>query len=198
MAQLDEEFLEKCEDILIHVDLNQRYVDDDDLVQPAIPQGYKVGQAGHVEFKKEWEMKDLQDDLPEDERTMNVMVDLANQINPNIVMTGDCPNKHATGRVPMLDLAIFMEDVEAEVNTDIGLFRIAVEQVSYGFYKKPMASKLILRSSTAIPMKMKYENAFNELIRRVLNTKREMNGYKEEKLLVTNLFMKTLQLSGYD
>ena len=69
--------------------------------------------------------------------------------------------------------------------------------MSYGFYKKPMASKLIMRASTVIPNKMKHENAANELIRRVLNTRRGMNGYKEEKLLVTNAFMVTLQLSGY-
>ena len=41
---------------------------------------------------------------------MKVMVDLANTIHPNIVMTGDCPSLHSDRRVPMLDLAIFMED----------------------------------------------------------------------------------------
>ena len=50
-------------------------------------------------------------------------------------MTGDCLSKHATSRVPMLDLAIYMEEVEAEVNTDIGLFRLAVEEVIYGVWK---------------------------------------------------------------
>ena len=83
---------------------------------------------------------DLGEGLPDNERTMNDIVNLANQIQPNIVMTGDCPSKHATGRVPMLDLAIYMEEVDMKVNTDIGLFRLAVEQVSYGFYKKPMSS----------------------------------------------------------
>ena len=139
--------------------------------------------------------------LHSDERSMILMVDLANTIHPNIVMTGDCPSKQATGRVPMLDLAIYMEDVEKEVNTAIGPFRIMVKQVSYGSYRKPMPSKLIIRSTTSIPkfpMNMKHENAANELIRRVLNTKRCMNGYEEEKLLVTNAFMVTLQLSGYN
>ena len=58
----------------------------------------------------------------------------------------------------MLDLAIYMEEVETKVKTNIGPFRIKVEQVSYGFFKKTMASKLILRVSTAINMKMKYEH----------------------------------------
>ena len=70
-------------------------------------------------------------------------------------------------------------------------YTIKVEVVSYGFYKKPMASKLILRASTAIPDRMKYENAVNELIRRVNNTHRGMTNYEEEKLEVTNAFMVT-------
>ena len=54
-----------------------------------------------------------------------------------------------------------------------------------------------MRALTAIPTKMKHQNAANDLIRRVLNTKRGIDGYNEEKLLVTKAFMVTLQLSGY-
>ena len=169
MALFDVEFMEICDQNKIQVDLNQRYVDNDDLVQPAIPKGYRLSR-GKIAYKKEWLKEDEDKGLPDDERTMNTMVDLANTINANIVMTGDCPSKHESGRVPMLDLAIFMEDQDHDVNTSIGRFKVAVEQVSYGFYKKPMASKLILRSSTALPEKMKHENASNELIRRINNT----------------------------
>ena len=151
-----------------------------------------------MEYKKEWELQDIEEDFPDDKRSMNVMVHLANQIHPNLVMMGDCPSKHSTGRVPMLDLAFYMEMTDVDVNTDIGWFRVAVEQVSYGFYKKPMASKLILRSSTAKPMKMKYENATDEPIRRVLNTTKGNNNYRAQRMAVTNTFMKTLQLSGYN
>ena len=45
---------------------------------------------------------------------------------------------------------------------------------------------------------MKHQNAANELIRRILNTKKGMNGYREEKLNMVNTFMATLRLSGYD
>ena len=125
------------------------------------------------------------------------MVDLANTIHKNIVMTGDCPSNHDSGRVPMLDLEIFMEEVKVEIETSAGRFRINTEQIGYGFYKKPMASKLILCFLTAIPAKMKYDNAANELIRRILNMRGGMNGYKEEKRSVTDAFMVTLQISGY-
>ena len=78
MAQYDEDFMEKCENNNLHIDMNQRYVDDDDLVHPSIPAGYKVGETGKVEFRKEWETKDIAEALPDDERTMIVMVNLAN------------------------------------------------------------------------------------------------------------------------
>ena len=60
-----------------------------------------------------------------------------------------------------------------------------------------MASKLILRSSTALPERMKHENAANELIRRINNTHRGMLNYDTEKLAVVNAFMVPLQISGY-
>ena len=51
MALYDVDFMKLCEDNMIHIDLNQRYVDDDDLVQPAIPKGYKVNNNGKVVYK---------------------------------------------------------------------------------------------------------------------------------------------------
>ena len=118
----------------IHVDLNQRYFNN--LVQTAIQLGYKVGPDGLVEYSKAWEIQDITEALPEDERTMNVMVNLANTINPNIILVGDSTSKLATGRIPMLDLAIYMEEIPHEVNTEIGWFRIQVAPV-------PMSYKLL-------------------------------------------------------
>ena len=52
-----------------------------------------------------------------------------------------------------------------------GSLRVAMEQVSYGFYKKPMDSKLILGASMALPEGMKHWNGANELIRQINNTR---------------------------
>ena len=91
--------------------------------------GYRISN-GVLAYSKAWEEEDRVKDLPPGERMMILMVDFANMIHPNIVMTGDCTKNHASGRVPMLDLAIYMEEVETEINTSIGWFRINVEQVS--------------------------------------------------------------------
>ena len=95
---------------------------------------------------------------------MEVMVNLANLIHPNIVMTGDCPSAHEDKKVPMLDLAIYMEEKSHEVKLAGSVEHVKVEQVCYSFYKKQMNSKYILRASTSLPDKMKYENVTNELI----------------------------------
>ena len=125
------------------------------------------------------------------------MVNLANSIHPNIVMTGDCPSAYENGKVPMLDLAIYVEEKSHEVVLAGSVEEVTVEQVCYSFFKKKMSSKFILRASTALPERMKYENGTNELIRRVNNTYRGMVGYEEEKLAVTNAFMVTMKMSGY-
>ena len=97
----------------------------------------------------------------------------------------------------MLDLAMFMEDQVHKIELNGESVDVNIQQVCYTFYKKPMASKYILRASTALPERMKYQNAANELIRRVNNTYRGLEKYEEEKMKVTNAFMKTLQISGY-
>ena len=123
MALYDVTFMELCDANKVHMDLNQRYVDGDDLVQPAIPRGYRLNNKAKIAFKQVCLEEDKDGNLANAERTMNIMVNLANTIDSNIVMMGDCPSKHEMGRVPMLDLDIFMEKQEPDVNTSIGRFK---------------------------------------------------------------------------
>ena len=66
---------------------------------------------------------------------MTVMMNLANTIHPNIVMTGDSPNQHESKRVPMLDLEIFVEIQDHKVKIGDKLETVKVDQVCYTFYK---------------------------------------------------------------
>ena len=52
MARWDGEFMGLCEANHIAMDLNQRYVDDDNVVQPAIPKGYRC-EGDKVYFKED-------------------------------------------------------------------------------------------------------------------------------------------------
>ena len=98
----------------------------------------------------------------------------------------------------MLDLAIYMEEQTHDITLAGFVEHVKVEQVCYSFYKKQMSSKYILRPSTALPDRIKYENPTTELIRRVNNTYRGMTNYKESKLDVVNAFMVTMKMSGYN
>ena len=196
MAIWDGDFMELCDANNIVIDLNERYVDDDDMVMPAIPTGFRLDE-GKLVFREEWRQEDVAMNAKDDARTTKLMVELANQIHPNIVMTGDYPSNYAHNKVPMLDLEIFMEKKEAEVDYNGEKHTLEIEQVCFTFFKKTMASKLILRADTALPERMKYQNASNELIRRLLNTSRAMAKYDDEVVRVTNEFMVTLKISGY-
>ena len=164
-------------------------MDNENLVQGAIPYGYRC-QHNKVLYKEIWEAEDIKAALDDDNRTMRVMVDLANTIHQNNVIKGDSPSLHTDKRVPMLALAIYIEDQVHQIKINRETVDVKVQQVCYSFYKKLMASSYILRASTALPERMKYQNAANVLIRMINNTYRGMINY--------NAFIKTLQISGYN
>ena len=83
-------------------------VDDDDLVQPAIPRGYKVNNKGRIAYRHVWLKEDEEENLPEDERTMNLLKDIANTIYSCVQFTMDCPSSHQKGKVPVLDLKVYI------------------------------------------------------------------------------------------
>ena len=94
MARWDRKFSKVSIENEIKLDLNLRYVDDDDLVQPAIPPGWRwIG--GKMVYDKDYEQQDKELGLTPDRRTANVMVDLANSIHKDIQMVGDTPSDHS-------------------------------------------------------------------------------------------------------
>ena len=53
--------------------------------------------------------------------------------------------------------------------------RVEDGQVIYLFYKKDVANPLLLRASSAMPLKMKRTALIQEALRRLLRTKRELD-----------------------
>ena len=78
------------------------------------------------------------EDVPADKRTMDVVKDIANSIDEMIVMTTDVPSTYEDGKVPTLDVKVWVEETE--------------NKVFYEFYEKPMKNRLILSKSSAMPM----------------------------------------------
>ena len=63
-----------------------------------------------------------------DLRTMNILKDISNQLDPNIQMTIDVPSVHSNGRLPVLDLEVFLIE----------------NKIEFSFYKKPMSSPFVI------------------------------------------------------
>ena len=71
-----------------------------------------------------------------------------------------------------------------------------VLQVYYQFYRKPMAQQRVILASSALPWQQKRTALTQELIRRLLRTKKELNC--KVKQIIISEFMQLLKNSGYD
>ena len=99
-------------------------------------------------------------ETPSDQRMMNMLKDIANTLDPDIVMTGDCPSKNATGKMPLLDCQIWVEHSE----------RFPHGQILFSHYRKPMASKLTIQRTSALPQRQKITILSQEVFRILRNS----------------------------
>ena len=124
----------------IELKLYSRYVDDVDLATTKIGSG--------TEAEKE-------------ERTMTYIQDIANSIHPSIRVTIDYPTKHANGRLPVLDLEQWIEEID--VND------IKKPQILHSHYMKPMSNKGVIHRNSALTMRTKMNILVADLIRVMRN-----------------------------
>ena len=87
------------------------------------------------------EKAERDEDVPDDKVTMEVIKDIANEIDDMIIMTVDCPSNHETKRVPMLDVEVWLHEEE--------------EKVFYSFYEKPTKSPYVISKDSAMPTSKK-------------------------------------------
>ena len=129
------------------------------------------------------EKKCLEDKLISDDiRTMNIIQEVANGIDPNIQVTYDVPSLNDDGFVPILDLKV-------RVNP-------ATWKIEYKFYKKSMASKLVTMKTSAMSMKAKMNILTQQCFKRFHNTCDDIpHGWKVK---ILEDFMVELFNSGYN
>ena len=96
-------------------------------------------------------------------------------------MVFDVPSMHENGRLPVLDLEMF-------VTGD--------NKVSFGFYSKQMTSPFCNMYRSAIPSKVKKDSLLQEGLRRLRNMGQGIGEI--ERNLVLSRFMNTLRISGYN
>ena len=151
-----------------------------------IPYGYRwVGNK--LCYNKEWIEQDQH--IPIDKHTCQIIVALANSINPAIQFVGDVASDYPDKYVPILDMAVRMITIEVPENTDDGTPAYSYQNVEYKFFKKKMARKTIMMSTSAMPENIRRETLVNECVRRIANTSQNHPNTKVNTVEAVNDYM---------
>ena len=178
MLVWDKMFLNKVESLNINLPLYARYVDDGGLGLHAIQQGWSYNAERNImEFSGQLH---TEDDRPDDARTMDILKNIANSIDPEIQMEVDYPSNHINGKMPILDMEIWVED---------GIVR-------HSFYRKPCSSPYTIMYKSAMAKGVKRNTLFQEGIRRLLRTSKEAGEDEIQNTL--GCYANMLRISGYD
>ena len=115
---------------------------------------------------------------------MTLFQAVASSIHPSIRVTIDYPSKHQTGKVPMLDVQMWIEEIDGRM--------ILV----YEHYEKEMATKSVIHSNSALPTSSKRTILTQEVLRILLHC----SNYIPQELVRNHInnFMMKMQYSGYN
>ena len=145
----------------IEMFLGKVYVDDTALVSTTIERGWRYAKCeGKMVWSQDWADEDF--DVASDVRTAKVMVEVANSLDEDIQMTFDCPSLNDDGRMPVLDLKMWMDNKDG------------VKNIMYSFYEKPMAAKVTVMKESALSWRVKKMAPSGEVCRRFLNCSQDM------------------------
>ena len=110
---------------------------------------------------------------------MRILTEVADTIDVNLQFEYDCPSKNQGGKVPILDLQVWVEG----------------NRVRHTFYKKPCAPERTVMAGTALGARTKRNSVFQEGMRRV----RALDQWatKDEVMEQLEVFANILRLSGY-
>ena len=181
MVWWDKEFVRRLNDVNIRLRLHERYVDDTNLSGKQTQVGARY-ESGQITITEESRLEDT--GVPKDERTMKLLQSIANSIHHSIRMTIDYPSKHADGKVPMLNVKLWIEEIDGQ------------RRLLYEHYEKEMTTKNVIHATSAIPKKTKRTVLTQDALRIMLHCSRYLPW--ETVLGHLNKLMMKMQYSGYD
>ena len=171
-------FKDKLQSLDLSRDLYVRYVDDILMSMIRISRGLKYDPSTNTLIND----PDVNNNpVHEDQYTFNIIKDVANSIHPNIQMEVDTPSNHMDGKLPVLDLKMWLEDDNS---------------ISHTFYSKPVSSPYTILNRSAVSSSCKRSTIFQETIRRMKNV--SPNQPWSVKVEILNKWMNTLRISGYN
>ena len=119
--------------------------------------------------------------IPGDIRTAKIITEIGNSVCNFIVLTVDTLSSNSSGWMPILDLQV-------RVSSD--------DIVEYKFYKKVVTTSYLILSRSALPNKIKWASLVQEGVRRLLNTRRQLDWDTIKADILTE-FSWALKISGY-
>ena len=167
----------------IEVKMSTTYVDDIFMISSTIEKGWRYCKIRKMMvWSKESEKED--ENVLGDVRTALIMKELANDLDPDIKMKIDTPSLNQTGRLPVLDLEVWMT------------YENGIARIKHKFYEKPMASGYVIHKNSALSWKTKKNALVGEVRRRILNTSYDVFDIEGPEMM-DKLCYKMLK-SGYN
>ena len=106
--------------------------------------------------------------ISDNERKMMLIKLIGNDVHPSIQLELDYPSKHQDGKLPILDLKVWMETKEKETE---GRYKKA-SMIMYEFHSKSMDSKAVINARSALNWNTKKTVLTQEVLRILLNCSR--------------------------
>ena len=160
------------------VRMYKRYVDDGNLKLKALDPGAMWDSSlMRVVYSDE------NDDRQPDERTAEVVRQIANSVTGMLVWTADFPSSNTSGKLSILDIETWCEETTEGTRT------------CYSFYRKPMSNPVVIPERSALPRSVKFSTFRQEVSRILRNTSQHLPWSHKSELL--SEFSWRLKLSGY-
>ena len=102
-----------------------------------------------------------------------------------IKLTADYPSNHVTGRVPILDMEVWISRDEE-----------GVSKIRWSFYEKKMKNRFVMMRESAVGMEAKRRTLVQEVVRRMRNCDRDIE--LEEMGAILDKFCQKMRDSGYE
>ena len=101
-------FLCSLQDSGVKVWAFMKYVNDVNIVLDIIGMGWRWMDSC-LHWKEDWWVEDQESDQSDEERTIELIKSAAESIVSWLSFTVDLPSMHESGKVPMLDLGVWVE-----------------------------------------------------------------------------------------
>ena len=162
MVWWDRQFAKKVEDNGLTLRVYKRYVDDINVIMNAPSSGLRFVEGKVIQDEQ---------DMEADRRCMLLVQSIGNSIHSSIELEVDYPSRHGDGKLPILDLKVWVEKKNRVV--DSALER-EVNVVLHEFYYKDDSSRSVVNARSALPWTCKRTILTQEVLRILINCSREL------------------------